>query len=266
MKKRYLLLNFLIPCILKAGILPTQYSVKAFYNHGKIDGFVQIPKGGQNGTTSIRRPEFDELGIDEFSYPEFEIEAKWDKLSLYSNIKYKKFDGSKSLSKNLITHSIEIPAGSSLSTKHEYTSYSFGAKYDIYKTEKFTLSPLLEYSLYDFSYKYDATILNYKKISGERSFGWGQVNYGLKAAYQVTDRYTVDLTYKEAIRHDSVRRYQELTLMNSITMYSNGKDKINLLLGVECKKFKYRDTQEQKQNFMKHKIWPIYKVGLEYLF
>lgn len=266
MGKKYLLLTLFIPCILKAGIMPSQYSIKALYNHGKIDGFVQIPRGGKNGTTSIRRPDFDELGIDKVSYPEFEIKAKWDKLSLYSNVKYKKFDGSKTLQSDLLTHSRAIPMGATLNTKHEYISYSFGAQYDIYKTERFTLSPLLEYSIYDFSYKYDATILNYKKISGERSFGWGQINYGLKAAYQVTDRYSIDLTYKEAIKHDSVRKYRELSFMNSYTVYSNGNNKVNLLFGIGYEKFKYRDTQYEKQNFMKHKISPVYKAGIEYLF
>ncbi|WP_407538001.1 hypothetical protein [Cetobacterium somerae] len=61
---------------------PKEYSIKYLHNFGDINGFVQIPKGGKFGTTTTRKPEFNDLGIDEINYPKFELSAKWDKFLL----------------------------------------------------------------------------------------------------------------------------------------------------------------------------------------
>ena len=69
--------------------LPKSYTVRYTYNFGKIDGFVQIPQGGQFNTTSERRPTFDELNIKNINYPELFVGAKWDNWGVYYGMKYK---------------------------------------------------------------------------------------------------------------------------------------------------------------------------------
>ena len=263
---------FLGALILSAGAYgfdiktPSEYSIKGVYNFGKIDGYVQIPKGGQNGTTSIGRPTFDELGIDHISYPEVQLQAKWDKFAIHGNINYQSFKGNGTIKEDLITHSKEIPAGSHMSTKHKYISYTLGASYDLYNINKLTVSPLAEFSFYNFKYSYSATTPDGNNISSKREFNWGQGNYGLKFSYQGTDKFKMDLTMKAGIPVNSLRQYYDISLMNSYTLYNNGTNKLNLLFGIGYEKLEFKDKQKDKQNHMDHKISPVYKAGFEFTF
>ena len=241
--------------------LPKAYKVRGYLNYGEIDGFVQIPKGGQFGTTTVERPTFDELGINNITFPELRLQAEWDKLITYMEFRYKVFDGNGRLEKDLTSHSKFIPAGSSMYTKHKYISYNLGVGYNISKFDRFTLIPVAEFSANDFEYRYSATTPEDRNISSKRSFGWGQLNFGLNSSYQFTDKYSLEFNMKSGIEHDSVRKYYNLELVNNYEIYKD----LHILVGVEHEKVHFRDTQRDMQNFMKHNNL-LYKVGLEYVF
>jgi len=240
---------------------PKTYKIRVFSNYGKIDGFVQIPKGGQYGTTTVERPTFDELGINKIGFSSLKLQAEWDRLITYGEVRYKVFDGKSILQKELITHSKFIPAGSNIHTKHEYIGYNIGVGYNISKFDKFRFAPVIEFSANDFEYKYSADTLDNKNISSKRSFGWGQLNIGFNSSYKFTDKYSLEFNIKNGIEHDSVRKYYDLELVNNYEIYKN----LHVLLGVEYEKVHFRDTQQDMQNFMKHKNI-LYKIGLEYTF
>lgn len=63
MKLKLLFLIALLSGSAYAKVTPDSYDFRALYNYSKIEGFVQIPKGGQAGTTTLKRPTFDEMGI-----------------------------------------------------------------------------------------------------------------------------------------------------------------------------------------------------------
>lgn len=241
--------------------LPQTYKIRALYNYSKIDGFVQIPKGGKNGTTSIERPNFDELGIDSIVFPEIKFQAEWDKLITYAEVKYKVFDGDSKLKKDLISHDKFIPANSYINTKHRYINYNIGVGYNISSFDKIKFSPILEFSANDFKYQYTATTPTKKEISSSRSFGWGQVNIGFNSSYEFTDKYSLEFNTKYGIKHDSLRKYYNLELINNYELYKN----LNILFGIGYEDFSYRDKQDEKQNFMKHDNL-LYKIGIEYKF
>ncbi|WP_010680628.1 hypothetical protein [Fusobacterium gonidiaformans] len=54
--------------------------------------------------------------------------------------------------------------------------------------------------------------------------------------------------------------------MLSYNLYKADNKELNLLSGIAYEKLKFKDSQKEMQNFMEHKIAPIYKVGLEYKF
>ena len=94
MKKSLILLSMLalsVTAFAAKPTLPKSYTVRYTHNFGRINGFVQIPKGGQFNTTSERRPTFDELDIKNINYPELFIGAKWDNFGVYYGMKYKSF-------------------------------------------------------------------------------------------------------------------------------------------------------------------------------
>jgi len=110
--------------------LPKSYTVRYTHNFGRINGFVQIPKGGQFNTTSERRPTFDELDIKNINYPELFIGAKWDNFGIYYGMKYKSFKGNATLNEDLKTHDLQLRKGDKISSKHLYAFHNLGFSYD----------------------------------------------------------------------------------------------------------------------------------------
>lgn len=241
---------------------PKKYSIRAIYDYGRIKGFVQIPKGGKYGTTSDTRPTFHELGIENVGFPELSFQAEWDNLLFYTEFRGKYFKGDGKLSEILITHSKFIPENSNIDTKHMYLEYNFGIGYNISKIKNFRFSPLLEVGANTFEYKYSATTPINQSVSSKRHFDWGHINLGFKSSYQFTPKYSLEINGKFGIPFNNIRRYCRLELLNTYEFYKN----VKFLLGIEYNNLKFRDWQKQKQNYMKHEMFPVLKVGLEYSF
>ncbi len=246
--------------------LPKSYSVKYNHNFGKIDGFVQIPKGGKFGTTTPEKPEFSDLGIDKINFPDLEFKASWDKVSVFSKIRYNTFKGNSTLNGDLITHDHSLVKGDSISTSHEYITYSIGGDYKFINNENFNLSAYTQLDFIKFDYKYDISTTKNSYISGNRSFGWGNLALGSNLQYILTDDYNISLNAKLGIPNEKVRKSFLLSFINSYNIYRKNNEELNALFGVEFEYLEFRDTQKEMQNFMKHTISPIYKIGLEYIF
>lgn len=245
---------------------PNSYSLKYFHNFGTIDGFVQIPKGGKAGTSTDRRPEFNELGIKNISYPELSLTAKWDKFNMYFATKYKTFKGSATLKSDLITHDLPLKKGDKIDSKHRYIFYSLGFGYDFNIMENLTLTPKAEFSIFDFSYKFSAHGLITNINNDERKFGAGSLRIGGTAKYDFNKDFSLVLDVMGHIPYDSIKSSLETSLVASYNLFRQGNNEVNVLAGIGYDMFKYKDTQKEMQNFMYSKTKPIYKLGLELKF
>lgn len=243
---------------------PKSYTFKYNHNFGEIDGFVQIPKGGQYNTATPNKPEFKELGIKRIHYPEFEIRTEWEDLFLYTGVSFNTFNGRAHIDYDLISHNKVIPRDSDVETKHKYISTMFGTGYYIFKNERIKIAPTLEFSLSKFDYKYRVKTPQNSEISSSRSFGWGALHLGIESFYKLTDNNDLNFNIKYAIPYDSIRNWFSIEIIDKQNIYRNETQELNLLIGIGFKDFEYRDTQKEMQNFMKHKISPILKVGIEY--
>lgn len=241
---------------------PKSYSVKYFHNFASMDGFVQIPKGGQFGTTSERRPEFDELGIKNISYPEVTLSANWDKFNMYYSLSYKTFKGGATLKKDLITHDTQLNAGEYINTRHKYIFHRLGFGYDFNIMENLTLTPKIEASAFNFSYQFSTSAGK----SSQRKFGAGTVRVGGAVKYDFNRDFSLTFDLMTHIPHDSIKSSLETSLIGSYTVYRQDNREVNVLAGVGYDMFKYRDTQKDMQNFMYLKSKPVYKLGLELKF
>lgn len=74
------------------------------------------------------------------------------------------------------------------------------------------------------------------------------------------------LNLKYAIPFDNIRKWGTVELLNSYNVLKKDSNELNFLFGIGMEYFEFRDTQKEMQNFMKHKVSPIYKIGLEYKF
>ena len=246
-------------------MFPTEYTVRYTQNFGRIEGFTQIPQGGQAGTATENRPTYKELGIKNITYPDLFIGAKWNNFGMYYSMKYKSFKGSATLNEDLKTHNIQLRAGDKIESKHLLAFYNLGFSYDFKLDDKLTLTPKAEFSVMDFSYKFSAS--GSKTVNNDsRSFGAGTVRVGGEAKYQSNDDFAVRLDAMTHIPYDSVKSSLETSLTGSYNLYRSGKTEVNVLGGVGYDMFKYRDTQKEMQNFMYSKVKPVYKLGLELKF
>lgn len=249
---------------------PKSYEIKYMHSLGNIDGFVQIPKGGQFDTTSERRPTFNELGVKRISYPELSLKTKWDRLALNLNAKYEYFKGSSSYLKNdLLTHDILVPEGSSIKTKHKYAYYGLGISYDFPLYSNLVITPSLTETLFDFSYEFSAKDKNGNVIAvnDSRKFKSAITVLGLAANYSLNDKINFILSFNTNIpMKNSIKTYMESSFITSYNLYKNENREVNLLAGISYEKLKFRDSQKDMQNYMKHTVSPTFKLGLEYKF
>lgn len=247
---------------------PKTYSLQVLSSAGKINGFVQIPKGGQYGTTSKERPDFQELEINHIYYPEITISTKWNKFSMSLHGKYEMFKGKSTLKKDLISHNIPIPEGSSFKTKHKYAYYGLNFYYDVFATEKWKMTSGFGINVFDFHYEFSATNKEGNVITNKdsRKFHAGIPMIGLEASYQFSEKSKIIFALNSNIPMKSVKQYLDTSLLFSYNLYKNKDQELNLLGGIGYEKWKFRDSQKEMQNYMKHSISPVYKLGLEYKF
>lgn len=100
---------------------------------GTVSGFVQTPKGGQPGTTSPRRPTFDELGVDTAWAPSADLRLAWRRHRLHVGATWWVLHGDETLREDLLTHADAYTAGTSLSSSTELlaTSLAYGYAFDL---------------------------------------------------------------------------------------------------------------------------------------
>lgn len=247
---------------------PKSYELKYVHSFGNINGFVQIPKGGQHGTATEKRPEFKELGIKHVSYPSLSGKMKWNKFAISLDLDYQTFKGTGTIKENLITHNIPLEAGSEISSKHKYAFYGTKAHYDIPITENLTITPNVGAHIFDFSYQFSAKYPQGKEIvSGDkRNFHAPMLSLGFDANYSLNEKAKLIFSGTSNIPFGNIRHYYNTSFMLSYNLYKADNKELNLLSGIVYEKLKFKDSQKEMQNFMEHKIAPIYKVGLEYKF
>jgi len=140
-----------------------QLTLQGDYMYGAIDGYVQVPSGGEPGTSSSKRPTFSELGIDNASIYEVRFQAAWRDEQFFGSGQFTRVSGSAMLDQQLITHGVTFPAGSQLSSDITLDWYEFGYRHrftfgpDDRGRDQFTLLPSIGVAIFNFDYSTHAT-------------------------------------------------------------------------------------------------------------
>jgi hypothetical protein len=79
-------------------------SPEASFLYGDVDGFVQIPRGGQPGTTSSKRPTFDELGIGGVPMADVSVAGGVAGHQIYVGARIVEASGDATLTETLTSH------------------------------------------------------------------------------------------------------------------------------------------------------------------
>jgi hypothetical protein len=93
---------------------------------GELDGFAQTPQGGSAASTSARRPEFDELGIDTVVGGDFGLGLGWRAWRLDAGARFLRADTHSTLEVALVSQGASFPAGSRVRSQLQLDMYRVG--------------------------------------------------------------------------------------------------------------------------------------------
>lgn len=130
-----------------------EFSLDAAASYGNLTGFVQVPSGGEPGTTSANRPTLREIGLQDAVGWEVGGRARWRHVLVYGGYSALDPDGSGTLTEPLISHGVSFAAGSPFhsSLRLDVAHVGAGWRFDL-PAERVTLAPVVEFALLDFSY------------------------------------------------------------------------------------------------------------------
>jgi hypothetical protein len=158
----------------------TTVNLEGAFNWGKLRGFMQVPEGGQPGTSSPQRPTFDELGIHDTTFYDVALDVRWRQLDFFAGAQFIGFDSSGTLTAPLVSHGVRFAAGDPFETQDRFDWYGLGLgwRFDLLE-KRLVLTPKIEGALLDFSYD-----LSSGAAAAQRSYTKGCVRLGIGADYR----------------------------------------------------------------------------------
>jgi len=130
-----------------------RFSIDAAYLYGPVDGYLQVPSGGEPGTSSKHRPKLNEIGIDDANIADVVGRFGWHNEELYLGAQIIRLSGNDTLDESLTSHAVTFPAGSHVSSDVTLDWYRFGYRhrFDVPQFD-LTLWPSIGVGVLDFSY------------------------------------------------------------------------------------------------------------------
>lgn len=225
---------------------------------GVLQGYTQIPRGGDFATTSYQRPSFDELGLTHD--PFVHIEAKLSHQRGFVFCDYFRFTPHQdsTLSKDLRSHSFLIPAGSPLDVRVHYNWYQTGIGFntlDYFETWQF--QPTIAANFVKFNYRFWAPT-----AKSRRHFDLMVPTFGLRAQHPLSRKWELE------IEGETSTPMGRLTLANAeiglnyiLTSTRYGALFPRMMLGII-----HIDFQDQQKipNHFRYKLAPYLSFGIRF--
>jgi len=127
------------------------------YLYGSLDGYLQTPAGGQPGTTSSKRPTFDELGFDTAAIVDVHASAAWGRHQIRGGAQFIRQSGSATLSEDLVSQNQSFAAGAAVKSDIKTDWYRLNYRYRLnnpgFLADTITLSPAAGIVWFDFHYQ-----------------------------------------------------------------------------------------------------------------
>ena len=134
-------------------------SVEGSYLYGPISGYLQTPSGGTPGTTSDKRPTFEELDMENVGIIDGSVAGGKGAHDLYVGARIVRLHSETTLDNTLISQNKTYPAGSSVEADVKLDWYRAGYRHRFnYRYDKkayIGFYPALELGLFDFHYQLD---------------------------------------------------------------------------------------------------------------
>jgi len=245
-----------ITCCIAHAKNPSINFVASFLT-GPINGFVQIPAGGQAGTTSYHQPTFKDLGIKHNNNYDLFFGLNWQKLTFYGGYQNIRLKSATTLNETIITHNVTIPAGSYINPKLTLDWVRLGAQYNFFLQDKWTIAPQLEAAAMDFDY----CIPNYITPRRFKPFA---ARVGIYSNYDFNQKFALDGNVASAIPVFNLNIINA-NLRLKYTLFTQQKVTTKIFAGIGYLYIRFKDHQPTP-NYILYKQ-PLLQAGftIEYL-
>ena len=140
---------------------PTDFRLSATggFLYGPAKGFVQVPSGGQPGSTSHNRPRLGEIGIDSASIGTIAISGTWDAHEAFVGAEIIRLGGTGTLPHDLITHGTRFAPGTRVTSDVSLDWYRIGYRHHFSfdaganGIPQFSLAPYADVVMWNFDYR-----------------------------------------------------------------------------------------------------------------
>ena len=166
-----------------------ELGIDAAVLYGPIHGFVQVPLGGNVGTTSPHRPSLDELGIHNAVLWDVSPRLRWKNLLLFGGYSGLELSSSGVLSQDLVSHGVAFAAGSPFNADIQLNVGNAGAGWIFaFDDGKLRVTPKVDVAILDFSYSLDSP-----GASAKRAYRVTAGRLGLETSYELPYGFALEL-------------------------------------------------------------------------
>jgi hypothetical protein len=239
-----------------------EFTLKGAFNWGAVDGFMQTPAGGEPGTSSTRRPTFEELNIDDVAFYDAGLKIQWHQLGFLGGYQFIRFDQSGVLSQPLISRGVSFAAGDRFKTKDDFDWYHVGAGWRFSLLgDRLELFPKVEGAVLDFSYK-----LSSPSESVSRSYTKACLRLGVEGTYHLSQRLSLNLEGAASIPISNTPQIATvMATVNYKLLRKRAALDPTVFVGVGAEWIDYEDNQKQS-NHVRLELGPFVTAGFSLSF
>lgn len=241
-----------------------QPSLDGKFLWGPINGFVQIPTGGQPGSTSVDRPTFEELDINFVSMGDIAGGLGWTDHALYGGARLIRLSGDSVLTRPLVSQGITFPAGSPVSSDIQLDWYRGGYRYRFaYANEEgdqISFAPAVGFALLNFDYELRGTT-----GAAQRGFTEGALQLGVEGDWSPKGPFSVSAGIMSTLPVSDWPLIFSIQATGGYQLWGEGDRGGRVVLGIGFDRIQFEDDQTIP-NKIDANLGPLLLVGLEVSF
>jgi hypothetical protein len=216
-----------------------EFSLRGSGFYGPISGYIQVPLGGNPGTTSSRRPTLKELGINDAAFYEVTGRLQWGHIGVFGGYSGLDLSGSSTLSESLVSHGVTFPAGSAVKSSTQLNVGNLGAgwRFD-FDGRRLELFPKIDVAILDFSYSLDSPPLR-----AARAYRTTAVRLGAEGSYDLGHGFGLELDGVASLPIAHMPQLSSVTGRVAYHLFATSPVRATLFLGCGGKWIDFEDSQ-----------------------
>jgi hypothetical protein len=241
-----------------------QFTFTPTVAYGRVDGYVQTPRGGEPGTSSNHRPKFSEIGINDATIYRLDAVASRKSDQLYFDSRFIRLSGDDMLGQTLVSQGNTYPADSNVNSDVQLDWYAVGYRrqFTLGEQSEWTITPSIGAALWRFHYKLDSP----GSDSVDRSYSKATVQLGVETEWRPDNGpFSLDLAL---LGSPPIKNFPQIfseSLLAKYRVYENPSFDVSLVGGVEYEQIFYEDHQTLS-NRVRADFGPMIVGGVEIRF